>query len=231
MKSTTGIDKLDKILEGGFPQKGAILINGPSGVGKSTFCQQFISRGVAAKDSAVYIALDSDPEDIVKSMNGFGWNMNKYLDGVNAVFLDAYSWKVGGSEEKPWKKILQGGLDINSLNVMFSEILNRIKSDNKRSVFDSVSSLMLYIPSDIVIKFIPIMIAKARSYNSTQIIVIEEGVHGPEIANTLSYLSDGVIDMKMEGSKRLMRISKMKESAAPRDWMEFKIDKSGISLV
>lgn len=231
MKTSSGIKKLDTMLGGGFPKKGTILLMGPSGSGKSTLCQQFMNEGVNRKEPTVYITLDSAPEDIVESMKKLGWEVESYLDGEKMIFLDAYSWKIGGSQESQWKKVLSGGLDINSLNVTFSEILNRIKEESKRGVFDSISTLLLYIPSEIVVKFIPIMIAKGRSFNTTQLIVLEEGVHGSEIVNTLTYLADGVLEMKIEGNKRFMRVSKMKDTSASRDWMEFKIGNGGIQLL
>ncbi|MBW1839977.1 MAG: hypothetical protein JRI49_08565 [Deltaproteobacteria bacterium] len=231
VKSASGIKKLDELLGGGFPQSGTILVTGPPGVGKSTFCQQFLNQGIKGEEPTVYIALDANPDDIIDEMKKMGWSTASSLGGDKMIFLDAYSWKVGGSKEAPWKKVLQGGLDINSLNVMFSEILNRIKTDKKRSIFDSVSTLLLYIPSEIVTKFIPIMIAKGRSFKTTQIIVLEGGIHGDQLVNTLNYLSDGVLEMKLEGNKRFMRVSKMKGTSVPREWMEFKIDANGIALV
>jgi KaiC/GvpD/RAD55 family RecA-like ATPase len=230
-KSSSGIKKLDEMLGGGFPQSGTIMITGPAGVGKSTFCQQFLNQGVTGDEPTVYITLDAAPDDIIDEMKKMGWKTNGFLDGTKMIFLDAYSWKVGGSKEEPWKKVLQGGLDINSLNVMFSEILNKIRVEKKRSIFDSVSTLLLYIPSEIVVKFIPIIIAKGRSFKTTQIIVLEGGIHGDQLVNTLNYLSDGVIEMKLDGNKRFMRVSKMKGTSVSRDWLEFKINGSGISLV
>jgi len=93
-----------------------------------------------------------------------------------------------------------------------------------------VSTLLLYIPADLVVRFIPILIAKCKQAKSTQILILEEGVHDQEIVNTLSYLSDGVIEMKMEGTKRFMRITKMKSISCTRDWIEYEISDAGLDL-
>ncbi len=229
MKSATGIAKLDKILTGGFPENSTILIRGSPGTGKSTLCQQFMIIGLKASQFGIYITLDTAPDDILKNMKRFN-GIEQYISKKMMIFLDAYSWKVGGGKDEVWKKVLQGGLDINSLNVMLAEILKNMAEREKRSVFDSVSTLLLYIPSDLVVRFIPILIAKCKQAKSTQVLILEEGVHDEEIVNTLSYLADGVVEMKMEGPKRYMRISKMRGTSCSHDWLEYSIEDSGLSL-
>lgn len=228
MKSNTGIEKLDRMMTGGFPDNSTILIRGAPGTGKSTLCQQFITSGLATKQPGIYVTLDNSPEDIINNMKRFG-KVDSFISDQTIIFLDAYSWKIGGGKDESWKKVLQGGLDINSINVMLSEILTKLNKDN-RSVFDSVSTLLLYIPADLVVRFIPILIAKCKQSRSTQVLILEEGVHDEEIVNTLSYLSDGVIEMKMEGPKRFMRIAKMRGSSVPRDWMEYDIKDAGLAM-
>ena len=229
MKSGTGIKRLDKIMTGGFPENSTILIRGAPGTGKSTLCQQFITSGLVSKQPGIYITLDNSPEEVIKNMNRFG-EVQSFIKNNSIIFLDAYSWKIGGGKDETWKKVLQGGLDINSINVMLSDILKKLNDKDNRSVFDSVSTLLLYIPADLVVRFIPILIAKCKQSKSTQVLILEEGVHDEEIVNTLSYLSDGVIEMKMDGPKRFMRITKMRGSSMSRDWMEYDIKDSGLAL-
>ncbi len=229
MKSSTGIKKLDTLMAGGFPENSTILLRGAPGTGKSTLCQQFIVSGLKTSQPALYITLDTSPDEIMKNLKRFG-GVEKYLSTKKMIFLDAYSWKVGGGKSEEWKKVLEGGLDINSLNVMLSEILTKLTDYEKRSVFDSVSTLLLYIPADLVVRFIPILIAKCKQAKSTQILILEEGVHDSEIVNTLSYLSDGVIEMKMEGPKRFMRVTKMRGTSCSRDWLEYDIAEAGLEM-
>lgn len=227
MKIATGIKKLDEVMAGGFPENSTILIRGAPGTGKSTLSQQFMTSGLSASQPGIYITLDNSPDDIIKNMKRFG-KIQGFLSNNTFIFLDAYSWKIGGGKNETWKRVLQGGLDINSLNVMLSEILKKLNEKDKRSVFDSVSTLLLYIPADLVVRFIPILIAKCKQSKSTQILILEEGVHDEEIVNTLSYLSDGVIEMKMEGPKRSMRITKMRGVSVLRDWMGYEITDAGL---
>ena len=52
---TTGISKLDELLQGGFPKKSIILVSGPPGSGKTILCYHFISEGI--KKGERYVVL------------------------------------------------------------------------------------------------------------------------------------------------------------------------------
>lgn len=230
MNVSTGIAGLDKLLGGGIPPKSTILIVGPPGSGKTTFCQQFIYSGLKKTEPAFYITLDSSPDDVSNRMQEFKWDLKPFMKKKRVYFLDAYSWKVGGGKESETIKVISGGLDINNINMTLADILDKINSVGNRGIFDSLSTLLLYTPADLVLRFVPVLIAKAKRANSTQLLILEEGVHEEKIVNTLSYMVDGVINIKIEGNKRLFQISKMKGVSCTRDWLEFTIGKDGLSL-
>lgn len=231
MKEPTGIEKLDKILGGGFPRDSSILLIGPPGSGKTTFCQQFLYAGLKKSEPAVYIILDTPPNDISEAMKNFNWDIKPFLKNNKMMFLDAYSWKIGGGKDENWKRVIQGGLDINALNLTLSEIFKKINTKTKRDVFDSVSTLLLYVPSELVVRFVPILIAKARQSKSTQLLVLEEGVHDKGTVNSLNYLVDGTLETKIEGNDRLFRVSRMKGVSCTRDWFKMELTKKGLVMV
>jgi KaiC/GvpD/RAD55 family RecA-like ATPase len=230
MKVQTGIKGLDSIIGGGFPENSTLLLIGPPGSGKTTFCQQFIYEGLRKTEPAIYITLDSSPEDINKSMLQYKWDPKPFIKQKKFYFLDAYSWKVGGAEEKEWKKVIRGGLDINALNLTFSSILEKANKTSKRGVFDSLSTLLLYVPSELVVRFVPVLVAKAKKSNATQILILEEGVHDEKTIKTLSYVADGVMEIKLDGEKRALRVTKMNGADFKKDWHSLESSREGLSL-
>ena len=56
-------------------------------------------------------------------------------------------------------------------------------------------------------------------------------MHDEKIVNTLSYIADGVINMKMDGDKRFMQISKIKGTPCTREWLNVKMTKEGLDIV
>jgi len=221
----TGVPGLDELLEGGFPSASAILLVGPPGVGKSTFCQQFIMEGLLEDQPAIYITLDISPEEAKQSLERMGLQKEKEDD---IRFVDAYSWRYGKSEAK----YSVGNLgNINEFNIAISEAMQNIgNSPVKRKALDSISTLLLYADPKLVVKLIPIIIAKARKAGYVLVLIVEEGVHDPQTVATLNYATDGLIEFKMEGDSRMLRISKMKATKVLRNWNEYEITEKGLTL-
>ena len=231
MRISTGIAKLDDMIGGGFPSNSSILIKGPPGTGKTTLCQQFLYSGLKNSEKGYYITSDASPEDVVDKMSSFSWDIDSFIKSRNLLFLDIYSWRVGGAKEEGWKHVLQGGLNIDALNLSLSDMLEKLSNNhNKRGVFDSLSSLLLYVSTDMVIKFIPILIAKAKKKGATELLVLEEGVHDPKTVNTLNFLTDGLIETKMEGGSKFLRIPRMRGTSCKGEWIKYDLTNNGVVL-
>ena len=231
MRISTGIRKLDDMMGGGLPENSSILLKGPPGTGKTTLCQQFLYSGLQGSDKGFYITSDASPEDVMGMMSGFSWNIESYLKAKMLMFLDIYSWRTGGSREMAWKKVIQGSPDIDTINVTLTELLEKLENSHRtRGVFDSLSALLIYLPTELVIKFIPIFIAKSRKRESTNLLVLEEGVHDEKTVNTLNFLTDGLIETKMEGNSKFLRITRMKGTSCNGEWIEYDVTPSGIQF-
>lgn len=222
----TGIQGLDKLIDGGFPTNSSILMVGPPGVGKTMFSQQFIYEGVKSKQPSMYISLDSSPQEIREMMDNMGWKVSAAKDLLK--FIDAYSWRTGGSKEE---FSLNNLGNINEMNIMISDVIKALgPATPKRSVLDSISTLLLYADPSLVVRFIPVIIAKAKESGFTQLLLLEEGVHDEKTINTLNAITDGMIQFKMEEDKRMLRIDRLKATKISREWVEFEITDSGIKV-
>lgn len=74
IRTKTGIQGLDKALNGGIPQGNIVLISGGAGTGKSTFCLQFCVNGATLLgEKALYISTEQNKEELYKQASGFGW--------------------------------------------------------------------------------------------------------------------------------------------------------------
>ena len=219
----TGIPGLDKLIEGGFPVCSSILFVGPPGVGKSTIAEQFIFEGLRNKQPGLYVTLDSSPKEVVKSMEDFGWK----LDSLKSMlkFIDGYSWRIGGASGE---FVISNLSNINELNIAISEVIKAHGAGTKRKIFDSVSTLLLYADPLLVVKMIPVIVAKSREAGYVQILILEEGVHDPKTVTTLNYVTDGLIEFKMEEDRRFLRIARMKGTAHSRDWVPFDVTDKGV---
>ena len=76
-RTPTGIEGLDELIEGGFPNGHAILVCGGPGAGKTTFGIQFLVKGIEEYgEPGLYVSL-GEPADYLKVyMLRFGWDLD-----------------------------------------------------------------------------------------------------------------------------------------------------------
>jgi circadian clock protein KaiC len=84
---STGVEGLDEVLGGGFPEKSLIVLAGNPGVGKTVFSAQFLYRGcVDYGESGVYVSLAESRESFIENMRGFGFNFERLERGGSSAF-------------------------------------------------------------------------------------------------------------------------------------------------
>ena len=78
VRAATGIEGLDDVLGGGFPQGHFFLLEGVPGTGKTTVGLQFLMTGVQLGEKVLYVTLSESAAEIQKVARSHGWS----LDGV-----------------------------------------------------------------------------------------------------------------------------------------------------
>lgn len=77
-KIPSGIQGLDELIGGGFPDGSTTVISGPPGIGKSSLAMQFVYYGVKIDEPGVYITIEDTVADIEEYSTSFGWDLKKY---------------------------------------------------------------------------------------------------------------------------------------------------------
>lgn len=201
-----------------------ILLNGPPGVGKTLFCENFAKNSLLNNISCIYIALEKTPQEIFYTFlkKGIDLNDEKYREKM--VVVDGYTWLIGESKEKYFIDNLSNLTELN-FNI-FSAAMSL--TEPILFIFNSISPLTLYNPEVFVSKSMQILFAKIKEVGGLGIFTIQTGVHEPKFYNTLEYLVDGIFDMKFgehEGSlMRLFRIRSLKNGRYKSEWLPFTIE-------
>ncbi|GAB1646446.1 RAD55 family ATPase [Krasilnikovia sp. MM14-A1259] len=70
----TGIAGLDPLMGGGIPDSDATLVLGPSGVGKTIGCLNFIAEGLARGERCLYLTFQDTSDQLIATAGNFGWD-------------------------------------------------------------------------------------------------------------------------------------------------------------
>jgi circadian clock protein KaiC len=209
---STGLRELDQLLGGGYPERSAILIIGPPGIGKESLGYRFTQSGLLQGDLCLYATRLS---------------VSEVLQDIKAFNID------------PWLQPLwlasNGGqvkIDVNDLTSLSFNIKETIRKAGDRSVrivADVLSSILMLNPPDTVYRFLSQLFSEVKQYSSVFLASIEEGMHQPQALAAMSELFDGVVELKLyeEGFRivPLLRIRKMRGVPPQLGYFRFAISK------
>lgn len=194
----TGIPGLDELLEGGFPKGATILLTGGCGTGKTTFGVQFLYFG--AKDygeNGVYISFEEEPEDIMRNMSGYEWNLKELMEQRKIGIL-----KTELHDFSALKRFIENSVD---------------KFGAQRMVIDSLTLLGLFMKEEYELRRGLIGLMRyLRKHEITTIVTSEVPLGSEKLSffGIEEYAVDGVIKLyyRMVGSEflRMIGIIKMR---------------------
>ncbi|MGB8832897.1 MAG: ATPase domain-containing protein, partial [Candidatus Sulfotelmatobacter sp.] len=79
-KSPTGIQGLDEVTGGGFPQGRPTLVCGSAGAGKTLLAMEFLVRGATQYDEpGVFMAFEESAEDLTKNVRSLGFDLDELI--------------------------------------------------------------------------------------------------------------------------------------------------------
>jgi circadian clock protein KaiC len=77
-KAPTGIQGLDEVTGGGFPQGRPTLVCGSAGAGKTLLALEFLVRGATQyNEPGVFMAFEETAEDLTKNVRSLGFDLDQ----------------------------------------------------------------------------------------------------------------------------------------------------------
>ena len=227
VKIPTGIDGLDEILEGGFPQGRTVLICGGAGCGKSLMGIQFLAKGILDhNEPGVMMSFEETTTDVIQNAKSIGTDIEKLISDKK-LKIDHVRIERSEIEET-------GEYDLEGLFVRLNYAIDSIGA--KRVVLDTIEALFGGIDNETILRNeIRRLFQWLKKKGVTTIITGERGENSLTRQGLEEYVSDCVIllDFRVADQIATRRLRVIKYRGSPHGTNEypFLIDNHGISVL
>ncbi|HLC79367.1 MAG TPA: ATPase domain-containing protein [archaeon] len=243
-RSKTGIDGLDKALNGGFPFGNVVLVSGGAGTGKSTMCLQYIINGATKYgERGLYISTEQQKKELYKTADSFGWNLKELEDAgkIRIIYFDVV--ETDGFLEKIYEAYTSFNpkrVVIDSLTTLADSLLVAGSTQTSTYTMIKISQSVSPIPQSerIVTKnLLYHLLKKLRLFDSTILLTSEllEGEKGLSADAISEFICDGVITMHYleigVSDFRSLQIRKMRYTSHEKSTIPYDISTTGITIM
>jgi KaiC/GvpD/RAD55 family RecA-like ATPase len=239
-KVSSGINGLDELIGGGFPEGRVVLVVGGPGSGKTIMCSQFLYKGIQEnKENGVFISLDESKKHYYSEMKSFGWDFEKAERERKFSFIDATRMSRVAMLKEAIYKEESNSLRGKALPVdrLIGDIQAKIQQVNaKRVVVDTLAALVYRFPDPVERRTTVVdLIESLADLGATSLVTTELGHLGLErSALDEEFLVHGVIMLQTLFSggttTRAMQVEKMREAKVNPSLVPYSIDKNGIEV-
>ena len=239
-KIGTGINGLDELVGGGFPEGRVILVIGGPGTGKTIMCSQFLYKGIYEnQENGIFVSLDESKDHFYSEMQKFGWDFRTAETERKFAFIDATRMsRVAVLKEKLYKEESTSlrGKKL-SIDRLIEDLQAKIPQINaKRVVVDTLAALTYRFPDPVERRTAIVdLIESLADLGVTSLVTTELGYLGLE-RNALEeeFLVHGVIMMQTLFSggttTRSIQVEKMREAKVNPSLVPYSIDQNGIEI-
>ena len=240
---STGIEKLDKLLEGGIPRGFTTLILGTPG---SSI--EILSKQLATVGDVLYFTTEETKDEVLETMGRFGWNPPE----INFIDIASkYSQSVLTGEQKrvsiyeqrsklKLKELIEIGSSgmppITKGEEDFLAILsNKIKTAaSKKIIINSLDFFLSQYSQDEVIRTIHAAKISNLQNRGALFIIMTRGIHGDVFERKMEGIADCVLELEVlqKGStfERFLSVKKMRNYAKKIGIARYGIDSDGFVL-
>jgi KaiC/GvpD/RAD55 family RecA-like ATPase len=235
----TGVQGLDELISGGFPDGRVILVVGGPGTGKTIFASQFLYKGIDDyQENAIFVSLDESKDHFYSEMKNFGWDFKKAEEEAKFAFLDATRMaRASLLKEKLYGEVsvLRGKqLPIDKLVDELETKIHQI--DAKRVGLDTLATLFYRFPDPVERRLAVVDLFESLSELGVTTIVTTELSH-LSLDRSVSieeYMAHGVIMMQTLFSNgamsRALQVEKMRGLKISTNLVPYTIDRNGIEV-
>jgi circadian clock protein KaiC len=222
----SGIDGLDDILRGGFPQDCLFLITGAPGTGKTSLAMQFLLQGVERGERCLYVTLSESKAEIDKVALSHGWDLSKIeivelIPSERNLSADAQLTVFNPSE-----------LELGETTEAMIAAVNRHRP--QRLVLDSLSELRLIAQNALRYRRQVLALKQFFGGQRCTVLMLDDRTGGVE-DDHLQSIAHGVVMLEQLANqygaeRRRVRITKMRGVSFRGGFHDFAIRRGGLDV-
>lgn len=224
----TGIEGLDVLLQGGYPQGSVTLIAGTPGTGKTIVCFQYINAGIKNGEKCLYLTSDERIRGLIGQAKKFGFDFDAAIQNglLKFLYLDLEKRTVHKEMEEEIHLGKYSRVVLDSLTPL-SEMPVWVVSRGSEILPPEHSAMGTPIPIDSVQAtrmHVRRLLGILEEDNSTALVTSEitEGSRFLSRDSVSEFLVDGIIVLDLDPSmdRRKLTVRKMrgtKHTLKPRD--------------
>lgn len=227
---TIGIKELDDAI-GGIKKGSNIMLIGPPMSGKEAILNYIAYHGAAKNENAVITV--TTRESATHILEWF--KENKLTLPLSRIgIVDCVTKTLGGAAaENENIKIASSPVDLTGIGVKISQFFEEFfMKKNTRKIqlhINSLSTILMYSNIQTVFRFLHVFTGRIKAAGALGIYVIESGMHEEQAIATLKQLFDGMIEIKSENDKSLIRAVGL--SSKPTPWFEYEIEGAKVKIL
>jgi predicted hydrocarbon binding protein/KaiC/GvpD/RAD55 family RecA-like ATPase len=187
-----------------MPKESLVLLSGPPGAGKSTFCHQIVLNSIATESPIIFVTTEQSPSSILGRLKEKG--MGEPAPGV-LNFVDAFTETVGLTCTQRPDTICANCADLNSLSMATTRLQEKTGRKGILLAFDSLTSPYLFCGVEVV-KFMRLFLGKFAAEGNSVVALVDEGCGKSEDLVAMMSVADGVIKIETEGSRQRLNVVK-----------------------
>ena len=187
-----------------IPRNNLILLAGPPGAGKSTFCHQAVLNGLAVDRPVIFVTTEHGPSEVTDLLKERG--MGEPPPGALS-FVDAFGETVGATTPERPDTVGANCEDLNSISMAIAKLQERIGRRDVFLAFDSLTSPYLFNEKEIF-RFVRLCLAKFASEGNSVLALMDEGCGKEEDLGAMMSVADGILTMEMKERSRTLNVVK-----------------------